>query len=928
MRLTKTLICLLFLLSCNMAYAGKELAAEYYEKALLEFNRASYKEAVIYLKNAIQQDTNYLAAYILLGKAHLKVGDGAAAEKELLRADRLGADKNLTMKAYADALLIQNKYDEVIRKIPASGLNKELQSYLLTQRGDAYLDMRDLTNANLSYQEAKFLKPNYARPYLGMAAANIRQGKLDQAEENISRALDFDNQSAQAWQLKASIRHAQSNFDKAIQFYDKALKSEQHHLAALLGRASALYDSLKLKDALIDINKLGEKYPLEPRVSYLKYSILKTQDNNTAAKQALESTQTLLARIPEESLHNHAAMLLLAGVTNYELKQFEKAHQYLKIYLRKFQSNAYVEKLMGSILLARGEYQEAVRLLESALKTQPNDYQLLTLLGTAYTNIRLYSNAKDTLEKAIALQENAGSARLQKAINELNFGERKSASKELETLFEKSADARIGLMLATLYFKQHDNKKAQIITQNIVDKNPDNLIARNLLGVAQMANNDLKNARENFQTILNQEVDHFPAQMNLVKLDFTEGNLDAADKRLQQLTKNNQNMSTVLLAKSQLALAKKDVKESLRWAEKAHDADKNNISAILHLAESYLRTNQAEKALQTTESANLKFSENFQIMSLLGRSYQATGSPKLAHSVYREMAKLASYNSRQLYHIARLQNKAQDNEGSLWSLQKAVDGDPDFTPARVALVESLIALNELTQAHLQIEALKNDAQPALYYRLNADLHRSQKQYKKAIHWYELAIKENTDSDTVIRLFQSYAANQQLNKGISLLEQSLKQQKNNSALQTELADAYLHTGKTKKAQKLYEKLIKHNANHAHALNNLANIYHEMGNKNAIDMARKAQQLAPDNVAFNDTLGWILVTNGQPAEGLSHLRNAFARAATSGEIRYHIAMALHQLKRDDEARKELKYLHEHKELRFPSRPQAEALYKRLN
>ena len=908
-------------------YASKDEASRYYEKALTEFEKTEYKNAVIYLKNAIQQDSKYLSAYVLLGRAYLEIGDGAGAEKELRRAKHLGADINLVYPPLAKALLIQNKPDELLSEIPESGASPEIQSELFVYRGEAYTGLRNFDKAFKSYERARSLTPRSSQVYLGLAAVSIQQKDFNKAEELISRAMDFDQKSANAWQLKAQIQYANSNINKALKYYTKALTFKPDHLAALLGRAGTYFDLKQYNASLEDLAVLKKKFPLDPRSNYLRFSVNQTLGNTEDSQLALSDTNAYLQKIPQNNLTKYPAMLLLAGIVSFELKQTEKAHKYLSTYVKKYPDDLYAELTLGKILLSRGESREAVQILESANIKQPNDYNTLTLLGTAYMNSRLYTKANEFFEQAISLKQNSSAARIQKAFNELNFGHQQNALTELEKLYLKNGDPRAGLMLVSLYFKQNEPAKAAIFAEKILDKNKQNLLARNMLGVAQIELKEHKKARKNFEIILKQDPDHFPAQMNIVKLDVLDNKFEPAKNRLTKLLETKKNLATVLTALSRIAIKENKRDEALRWAEKAYDADNENVSAIIHLSNLYLELKLNEKALRTADKASISHPKNLRIKAILGRSYIAANKLNQARSIFREMAKLASYDSQKLYDIARMQYSASDIEGGMWSLRKSIEGDEENTPARIALIETLLSINDLTSAKKEITDLRQFSNDAVYYRLQGDWELAAGNPKKSIDWYTKAHKSVPDTIHTQKLFEALAGNKQLKQGISLLENHIKKDRHNFHIKNLLAEAYIHNNENKKAIRLLEEVINIQPEHTSALNNLAYLYHSNNNPDAVILASKAQSLSPNNPAYNDTLGWILVQNKKPEEGLLHLRNAHTLDSGNNEIRYHIAYALHKMGRNEEALSELSNL-----LKtgsgFPAKTEALKLFDKLN
>ncbi len=84
----------------------------------------------------------------------------------------------------------------------------------------------------------------------------------------------------------------------------------------------------------------------------------------------------------------------------------------------------------------------------------------------------------------------------------------------------------------------------------------------------------------------------------------------------------------------------------------------------------------------------------------------------------------------------------------------------------------------------------------------------------------------------------------------------------------------------------------------ALNNLAWVYQQQGDKRAEGLAQQAYILSPGGQTA-DTLGWILVTGGDPTKGVTLLRQAAAQAGGDPRILYHYAVALKDTGQKDEA-----------------------------
>ena len=94
-----------------------------------------------------------------------------------------------------------------------------------------------------------------------------------------------------------------------------------------------------------------------------------------------------------------------------------------------------------------------------------------------------------------------------------------------------------------------------------------------------------------------------------------------------------------------------------------------------------------------------------------------------------------------------------------------------------------------------------------------------------------------------------------------------------------------------------------------------------------MAERAFLAAPNLPSVKDTLGWILVQQGQAGAAIGLLQEASRAGGQSPDIQYHFAAALNAVGRRDEALTILTELIKG-QTNFDEKPEAEKLYAELS
>jgi predicted Zn-dependent protease len=102
---------------------------------------------------------------------------------------------------------------------------------------------------------------------------------------------------------------------------------------------------------------------------------------------------------------------------------------------------------------------------------------------------------------------------------------------------------------------------------------------------------------------------------------------------------------------------------------------------------------------------------------------------------------------------------------------------------------------------------------------------------------------------------------------------------------------------------YKRVLGIDGDNVVALNNLAWLLTMEKDPAALEYAEQAHRLAPLNHSVLDTLGFVLIRNGDAKRAVPLLRMASSLAPTNSEIRLHLAQALADTGDKQGARREL-------------------------
>ncbi len=253
------------------------------------------------------------------------------------------------------------------------------------------------------------------------------------------------------------------------------------------------------------------------------------------------------------------------------------------------------------------------------------------------------------------------------------------------------------------------------------------------------------------------------------------------------------------------------------------------------------------------------------------------------------------------------QAKLGQRDESRVSLKKVLTLAPTYLKAQVALITLEVEAGRHNDAMLVAQQIHaQNPRSVIGLVLQGDIYMAQKQFTPAAEAYDHAWSLEPSGPLVVKLHQALSRSESVKNADTRLIQWIEA--NPKDVDAHLYQAGLSEARGERVQAInqYQVVLEIAPGHLTALNNLAMLYQKENDPRARSTAEQAYRLNPDNPALTDTLGWIMLQQGEIKAGAELIQKAALLATQNPEIRYHLAVALAKTGDTARARKELRAL----------------------
>lgn len=912
--LSMALICVLGLSSC-----GDESSQSLLTQARASLKAGDKKAAVIQLKSAIQKDEDNAEARFELAQIQIAQGDFASAEKELRRARKAGLSAEKVNPLLAHTLILMGEFQRVLDEIPSPLAGSPSEVRYLVARANAQLGLKQTEEARRSLDRAVQIAPADAEVQMAKARLSVLEKNSNEAEKQIDIAISSEPKNLEAWLFKGDLLRAGGKLQEAKTAYQNALKIDPQHPGARLVLANIALTENRLEEAKSEVAKVLSANPNSLLGHYTQAVIDYREKKYTAARDHLAKVI--------KSAPAYLPALLLNGSTEYALGNLQTAEAHLNKVVQAAPGHLPAIRLLAASQLRLGRINEASITLAPALKAAPQDEGVQIVAGEIALAKKSFIEAAEHFSLAAKLNPNSAAIRTQLGFSRLAQGDDRAMSDLQAAAQMEGGQGRANslIILTQLKNKQFDAVLANILA--LEKTQPASPLLWNYRGAAYWGKQDKVRARDSFSSALKIDPTFYPAAVNLAQLDVQDKRPDLARKHFDNILKIQPANLNAMLALASLSLMDKDEKAFVNWLAKASATHTQAIQPRILMSRFYLSKGDIAKAVATAREAVNIQPNNPATLNTLGSAQLVSKDLVNAQATFRKLVDIAPEQVEARLKLAQIQAALKRPDEARKTLQEALRLKPDLIVANYMLGGLEIQASRFEAAYkIAKEIQQRYPESPVGWMLEGEVASTSKQYSAAVVAYERAYKLSPSAEILVRLDKALASAGRAREGETRLSAWLESHPQDVKMRLYLAESLISRGQNQSAATQYLLLNQQIPNNFLVLNNLASILTELNDKRALPFAEQAYKLKPNNPAVMDTLGWLLVQEGQAARGMGLLKEALSLAPDSADTHYHLAVAFFKTGDQVRARNELERLLANG-VAFAQQEQARALLRQL-
>lgn len=845
------------LVGCNNQPDSSE-AMSHISRADTYAEQGQYRSALVEVRNAIQADPNNVSHIVRLAEIYQSIGAYEQAS-DLLEPWLNDHSENVALPL-ARAYVEQGKQLsalETLETISADSSEAQLQAALI--RAEALRLAGEKAEALALFQNLTDSNGTNVRAIVGLARSHLDLNQTSQAIQALDEWTTRNGQEPEVLYWKGVAQYRENQLEAA---------------------------SATLTDAVGVLPTSDVFLPIRRDILSSLSRVLTEQGRITEAQ--------VYNRILAENLNTGTKEQGEAAIAAIKDGNIDEAKTILRDMLKLDPDNEQVALMLGALSAGTGELDEGTRLLTENLDPETTPTQFIRAATMAQIDAGDREEALKTLDRAIKARPNDNELLAMHGILALSLPEYQDAGVASLSKAISNDPSRVRLRLALAQYHMRNQQPEQALGQlrMAFTSNPSEWSTTGTYLSLLIKQGETKEAAEIRDSLLNGYGDQPSAVLLASMADGQLGNTESAKLRLEGLVEENPQLQAPKVTLAMLYGQTGETDKAVRTFIDAAKLTPNSIQPLQRAGQIYAQNHSMQEVQQWLgevgrENPELKMNSDTLAALINIRQGKLTEARSLLSEWQASNSDAVSRATGQLLRAeAQAAASQEDYATARAKAAEAIALEPEnlrYALLPVGIYQMEGKLDDALNALNAVENTFGSERPVVLSR--ATLLR-QKNGGEAAYSYLLEQWQTSRDTGVMPSLLDLAKTEAPETQDELTDSWLSVSPDSSAAHMARADWLMANNQEIVAANHYEQVISRQPNNIAALNNLAWLLRDENSERAMELARRARDLAPDNAAVLDTYGWILHLSGKHAEAKEVIERALALSPDNTEIRAHL------------------------------------------
>ena len=611
---------------------------KYFDSGEKYFAEAKYREAAIQYSNAIQIDSRFAPAHYQLAQSYLKLGNRNRAFPELTRTVELAPDNYRAHTDLANLLLMARNPDGS----PMPDALKQAKAHLDILKdkqpdnpetheawASYYAVQNNLSAAIQEMQHAIALDPNRSESYLQLALFHLGSNLPDKAEENFKKATEVDPKASNAQLALGGFYQSRNRLPEAESQFKHAVELDPKNPAPRAALVRLLMQEGKRDDAESFLRQTKLDMPDNPE----GYRMLGDFYAAFDVDKAVAEYGSLSADHPKDIQvkKNYIQLLILKS-------RLDEAARLNDEVLKTNPHDVEALVFRAQILLHKNDASGAIDSLQNALRNDSENGNAHFWLGNAFAQKGDQTRAEAEWREAVRLRPDLTDALRALGTQELRRGDLDAVLQTAQQIIIAQPDSPDGFILKGIVdLARQKYADAQDDAEQAARRDPKNPKPSVQLGNIQLAQKHYADAEKFYRQALDKDPSSSDGLSGLMNTYFVQKRPEQAIAAANaQIAKSPNTANFYDLLGTALFNGKKDLPGAEAALRKAIELDKNNTDALEKLGKVEIQQGAADKALALYEQSIKDNPREVTFYILSGELYEAKKDWDNAKSMYQQ----------------------------------------------------------------------------------------------------------------------------------------------------------------------------------------------------------------------------------------------------------------------------------------------------